>query len=94
VRDYKNKHYEAWLDTGVPALGNRTPREAAGNPRLRTKLDLILKELENHESRLPERERFDVALLRAKLGTDAKATGAAGPTRARARKANATSERA
>jgi hypothetical protein len=68
VRDYKVRHYQAWLDTNLPALGGRTPREAAARPSTRARLDVLLKEMENRESRLPESERFDVPRLRAELG--------------------------
>ncbi len=68
LRDFKAKHNEAWLDTETPALGGRTPRECASRPRMRARLDVLLKEMENHEGRLPEAERFDVARLREELG--------------------------
>jgi len=68
LRALKARHYETWLDIGLPALGGRTPREAAARPRMRPKLDVLLKEMENLESRLPEGERFDVRSLRARLG--------------------------
>lgn len=32
-RDFHEKHYREWLDTPVPALGNRTPRAAALDPK-------------------------------------------------------------
>ncbi|MGH7295118.1 MAG: hypothetical protein ACRELB_09305 [Polyangiaceae bacterium] len=62
----------AWPDTALPALGGRTPREAAGSSRHRAKLDVLLKELENHEARQPEGERFDMAMLRTELGMGAR----------------------
>ncbi len=33
---------ERWVDQPVPALGGRTPREAAGDPRLRQRLEALL----------------------------------------------------
>jgi hypothetical protein len=40
-----------WLDTSVPALDNRTPRQAAGDKRLRPRLRDLLIEIENQEER-------------------------------------------
>jgi hypothetical protein len=55
-----------------PARRNPETRAATrrrGGPR--RKVELLLKEFENHESRLPKEERFDVSLLRRELGLDA-----------------------
>lgn len=68
VRDFKRKHFESWLDTPIPALAGMTPREAATKPRKREDLVLLLKEIENRESRLPPDERVDVAKLWDDLG--------------------------
>lgn len=38
VRAYE----ERWIDLPVPALGGRTPREAARDPRMRERLDAPL----------------------------------------------------
>lgn len=57
-----------WLDQKLPALGGLTPQEAAQSPRSRALLETLLRELENHESRLPEKERFDIGPLRAAHG--------------------------
>jgi len=67
-REFKEKHMAAWVDEAIPALGGLTPREAAKSPRTRKDLDLLLRQLENTESRLPADERFDVGRLRAVLG--------------------------
>ena len=68
---YKAKHDATWPDVALPALSGKTPREAAASPRHRAKLDVLLKEMENHEARLPEGERFDMTTLRTALGMDA-----------------------
>jgi hypothetical protein len=68
VRQYKANHYEQWLDDPIPALGGKTPIQAARSKNARKQLDALLKDIEYHESQLPERERFDVAVLRQKLG--------------------------
>jgi hypothetical protein len=36
------KHWDAWIDTKVPALGNRTPRQAAKTTKGRERLEALL----------------------------------------------------
>lgn len=67
VREFRENHMLAWLDDEIPALGGLTPRAAAMSPRSREALELLLREFENHEARLPEEERFDVDRLRTEL---------------------------
>jgi hypothetical protein len=71
LRELKEAHYREWIDTPVPALGGKTPRAATRSAGSREKLDLLLREMENRENRLPAAERFDVARLREELGLDA-----------------------
>ena len=71
LREVKEAHYREWIDTPVPALGGKTPRAAMRSARSREKLDLLLREIENRENRLPAAERFDIARLRQELGLDA-----------------------
>jgi hypothetical protein len=40
--EYLRKHWEAWVDTKVPALGNRTARQAATSSRGRERLEALL----------------------------------------------------
>ena len=71
VRAVKEKHYQSWLDERIPALGGLTPREAAGGKaKDRQALALLVAEIENHEARLPEGQRFDVRGLRRELGLE------------------------
>jgi hypothetical protein len=71
ARDWKERHYAGWPDTPLPALGGRTPREAAaGDARQRGKLRALLAELEFGEARQPEGSRYDVGILRRELGVD------------------------
>lgn len=42
----KERHYAEWLHDPVPALGGKTPREAAKTKRGHEKLDALLKDLE------------------------------------------------
>ena len=58
----------AWVDESIPALGGLTPREAAAKPSAREQLDLLVRDMENHESRLPAEERYDFNRLRNELG--------------------------
>jgi hypothetical protein len=68
VRDIKEKHMDQWLDEHIPALDGLTPREAAAKPETRAKLDLLMRDIEHKEARLPEGERYDVSRLRQALG--------------------------
>jgi hypothetical protein len=70
MREFKERYMLDWLDQEIPALGGLTPREAAKSPRSRKDIEVLLRDLENHESRLPESERFDVDRLRAALGVE------------------------
>ncbi len=70
LRAVKERHYADWLDHPLPALGGRTPREAARTKAGRAQVDVPLKEIENHEARLPDGARFHVGGLRAELGLD------------------------
>jgi hypothetical protein len=67
LRAYKERHYADWIDDPLPALRGQTPREAVRTKAGRERVDVLLKELENHESRLAEGARFDFGRLRAEL---------------------------
>lgn len=62
------KHWEAWLDTKVPALGNRTPRQAAKSASGRERLEALLAGY--GQNRAGGRNVFeaDIAALKQKLG--------------------------
>src|SRR5438132_1045487 len=68
VRDLKERHYADWPDQPLPALGGKTPRDAARTRRGRAQVDLLLRQFEYGEGRLPAAERFDISSLRARLG--------------------------
>jgi hypothetical protein len=62
-------HWEAWLDTAIPALKNQTPRQAARTPEGRERLEALLIGFEyRNESMLQPELRPDVGELRRKLG--------------------------
>ncbi len=62
------KHWEAWLDTKIPALGNKTPRQAAKSALGRERLEALLADY--GQSRAGERTvvQADIAALKQKLG--------------------------
>jgi uncharacterized protein (DUF2384 family) len=62
------RHWEAWLDTRLPALGNRTPRQAAKTPDGRERLEALLAEFTWRTERTPNAMSPDVPALRARLG--------------------------
>ena len=66
--DFKRRHYAEWLDTALPALEGRSPREAARTARGRDAVDVLLKDMENHEQRHAGRNAFDFGDLRRALG--------------------------
>lgn len=68
LRKFREQHIAEWPDQNIPALDGLTPREAARLPRFRPRLELLLKEMERSEARLPEEERIDLAALRETLG--------------------------
>ena len=70
VREYKERHYADWGDHPLPALNGKTPRAAVRTKAGKKKVDLLLKEMENHESRVPAASRFDFGPLRTDLGLD------------------------
>jgi hypothetical protein len=68
MRRFKEQHMRDWLGEAIPALDGLTPREAARLPRARPKLELLLKEFEQIEARMPEEQRIDLRWLRETLG--------------------------
>ncbi len=68
MRQMGERHWEAWLDTRLPALGNRTPRQAAKTPDGRERLEALLAEFAWSAERTPNAMSPDVPALRARLG--------------------------
>lgn len=68
MKEFKEQHMIDWLDQEIPALGGLTPRDAAKSPKSMKALELLLRDIENHEWRLPDDERFDIDRLRTALG--------------------------
>ncbi len=65
--ELKQRHYADWADEPLPALGGKTPRQAVRTPAGRRKIDLLLKEMENHEQRAGDSAPFDFGPLRREL---------------------------
>jgi len=66
--DWSRKHWDAWIDTKVPALGNRTPRQAAKTARGRERLEALLSDYERSAERSRSAFVPDIAELRRILG--------------------------
>ena len=64
------KHWDVWIDTKVPALGNRTPRQAAKTARGRERLEALLVDFARTAERSSSVVRPDVEELRRRLGLD------------------------
>jgi SEC-C motif-containing protein len=72
VGEFYEQHYRGWLDQTIPALGNRTPREAARLKRVRPKLVDLLQEFENMSARqrLAGKPAYDFGWMWAELGLE------------------------
>ncbi|HSL22694.1 MAG TPA: hypothetical protein VK886_14265 [Vicinamibacterales bacterium] len=68
LREQGERHWENWLDTRLPALGNRTPRQAAGTPEGRERLEALFAEFAWMSERAENPISPDLTALRAKLG--------------------------
>jgi hypothetical protein len=62
------KHWDAWFTTKVPALGNRTPQQAAKTPAGRERLEALLAEYSQRTGEGRNAFDPDVEALRRKLG--------------------------
>lgn len=72
-RDLEESHWREWLDMPIPALDDRTPRQAAAEPSLRTKLEALLLDLEEHEHYGPRKSassHFGLPEIRMELGVE------------------------
>jgi hypothetical protein len=68
MRGIIERHWERWLDARLPALGNRTPGQAAKTPDGRERLDVLLAEFTWSTERAPNAMSPGVPALRARLG--------------------------
>jgi len=67
LRQRGERHWEAWLDTPVPALGNQTPRQAAGSPAGRERLEALFTQFAWRIARSPNEMSPDIQMLRSRL---------------------------
>jgi hypothetical protein len=76
VAEMIKAHWEAWLDSPIPALQNRTPRQAARTPEGRERLEALLITFEyRNESVVQPELRPQVDDLRRKLGLPVRPEG-------------------
>jgi hypothetical protein len=68
MREMEERHWEAWVDQPVPALGGLTPRAAAATPLGRERLEALLADFEDGNRRREPHLRADLAKLRQVLG--------------------------
>ena len=61
------EHLDAWIDEKVPALGNRTPRQAARSEGGRERLRALIDSFEDGADQGPPNARMYLAELRTKL---------------------------
>jgi hypothetical protein len=60
LAEFTERYYRAWLDEDIPALGNRTPRNAVKLKTQRAKVAALLREIERHP---PHESGVDIAWL-------------------------------
>jgi hypothetical protein len=68
VEEFTRRHWESWLDTRVPALGNRTPRQAARSAAGRERLEALLSAFEQQDTDTRSSVAAPVAEIRLALG--------------------------
>jgi len=63
------RHYEHWIDESIPALGNKTPREAVKEPDGREKVEALVLQIERDGARMsPALDSAIMRALRERLG--------------------------
>ena len=67
LREMAAQHWKAWLDTPLPALRDKTPREAAKTASGRERLDALFMQFEQYNES-PQPFGPDVPALRRTLG--------------------------
>lgn len=72
AREFMEQHYRTWPNQPLPALGNRTPREAAALKSARPQLISLLKEMEvmAERDRRAGRPAYDFTWMWAELGLE------------------------
>jgi hypothetical protein len=65
---YLRDHYRRWLDTALPALEGKTPRDAVRTPAGRAKVEALLADIEHGALGLDGGDTIDFAAMRRELG--------------------------
>ncbi|MCP5505395.1 MAG: SEC-C domain-containing protein [Chlamydiales bacterium] len=68
MKAFLKNYYRDWLDTSLPALHGKTPREAAKTADGRERLELLLCDFELNNQEKGDHLRIDVQALRQELG--------------------------
>ena len=68
--ELKQRHYAGLPDEPLPALAGKTPRAAVRTAQGRIDVDVLLKDMENHEQRSADGATFDFCEIRRQLGLD------------------------
>ena len=71
VHDYLRTHYANWVDEKIPALGNKTPRQAIRSAKGRQAVTELLESYEHLEARRVRDQGgqpFDFGFLWEQLG--------------------------
>jgi hypothetical protein len=66
--DLARRHREEWLETRVPALGNKTPRQAMRTAGGRERLEALLAQFERDAEGSQQSVSADLDFLRSALG--------------------------
>lgn len=64
INDELNSYYNSWLDTPIPGLDNKTPRECSKTEEGRKKLDFLF----DYMRKLPSSVPFPFEAVKKELG--------------------------
>lgn len=70
VKEMAKKHWENWFDSPIPALNNKTPREAAKTELGRERLEALLLQYERNDLEMNEATHFfkaDINYIKTEL---------------------------
>ncbi len=67
IREMARRHWDAWVDEEIPALGGLTPRQAAQTPGGRERLEALFLQYERHQAD-PRALPVDLRELRHRIG--------------------------
>ncbi|HEV8262094.1 MAG TPA: hypothetical protein VGQ19_15240, partial [Burkholderiales bacterium] len=90
VLDHLGRHYRKWLDEPIPALSDRTPREAARDHTLRPELVNLIRGLEGmyQQALKEEAPAYDPSWMWSELGIEERSAPAYPPLLAHERMAS------